>query len=92
MRPHLQLLCALFVLPFPALAETPAPKPQLSRDDPNRVICRREAITGSLSQTRKVCMTRADWAARTRDAQAMGTELQERGRINSCGSTTPGAC
>jgi hypothetical protein len=87
-------LCALaLALPLSAMAETTAPAPKPARDDPNKVICRRESVTGSYAQTRKVCMTRAEWVQRTRDAQALGTDMQERGRINSCAApTTPGAC
>jgi hypothetical protein len=74
-------------------AAEPAPAAKPTRDDPNKVICRRETVTGSYAQTRKVCMTRAEWIERTRDAQAFGTDLQERGRINSCSAPiTPGAC
>lgn len=80
------------VLSAPAVAQTPAPPSTPSRDDPDRVICRREAVTGSLAQTRKVCLTRAQWVARGRDAQETGQQMQDAGRINSCGSSEPGKC
>jgi hypothetical protein len=92
MRSQCRLLYVLMVLAAPALAETPVLKPALGREDPNRVICRREQITGSLAQTRKVCMTRADWAAQTRGSRELGERMQDQGRINSCGSATPGVC
>jgi hypothetical protein len=86
-------LCALaLALPLSAMAETTAATPKPDRDDPNKVICRRESVTGSLAQTRKVCMTRADWAARSRGAQEAGQRMQEAGRVNSCGSSNPGVC
>jgi hypothetical protein len=86
------VLVGLLGAPVILRAETPAPAPKLARDDPNRVICRRESVTGSLAQTRKVCMTRAQWVARARDAQETGQQMQDAGRVNSCGSSTPGAC
>jgi hypothetical protein len=91
---HRLALCVFaLVLPLSAMAETAPPAANPARDDPNKVICRRESVTGSFAQTRKVCMTRAEWVQRTRDAQALGTDMQERSRINSCAApTTPGAC
>lgn len=80
------------VVPFAAYANTKDAKPKLSRDDPNYVICRREAVTGSLAQTRKVCMTRAEWVERSRGAQETGQRMQEAGLVNSCGASEPGRC
>jgi hypothetical protein len=73
-------------------AAEPAPAAKPARDDPDKVICRREAVTGTLAQTRKVCMTRADWAARSRGAQEAGQQMQQQGLVNSCGATEPGRC
>ena len=33
------------------------------------LVCRREAETGSIIKTRKMCLTRAEWAQRSDDAQ-----------------------
>ena len=33
------------------------------------LVCRREAETGSIIKTRKMCLTRAEWARRSDDAQ-----------------------
>ncbi len=84
---------SVLVMPGAVLAETPkAPSVKLDRNDPNYVICRRESVTGSLVQTNKVCLTRAQWAERTRESQAVGQDMQDRSRINSCGSSAPGGC
>lgn len=45
--------------PFGAGAQEPA-KRKVS--DPNEVVCKREEVTGSRLQSRRVCMTRAQWA------------------------------
>ena len=44
------------------------------RNDPNEVICRKEAVTGS-HRRREVCMTRAEREANRRDTQR---EMRER--------------
>lgn len=64
----------------------------LDRNDPNYVICRRESVTGSLAQSKKICMTRADWAARSRGSQDQAQQMQSQGQINSCASQTLGSC
>jgi hypothetical protein len=81
-------------LPWPSLATEPAPNPapKLARDDPKRVVCRRLAVTGSLVQTVKICKTNAEWRGQARDAQDEATQMQQRGLINSCGSSEPGRC
>ena len=75
--------------PMPQLAQASEAKAKPSRDDPDRVICRRESVTGYLAMTKKVCMTRTQWAERTRNAQEVGQAMQDGGRINSCGSADP---
>lgn len=81
----------LLAVPVSVGAETPAPK-VTDRNDPNYVICRRESVTGSLAQERKVCMTRAQWAARASGNQDAAQAMQDKGRISSCGSGQPGVC
>lgn len=49
-------ICAGSALVAPAHTEdTKAAK------DPNKKICRTERVTGSLLQTNRICMTRAEW-------------------------------
>jgi hypothetical protein len=71
---------------------TTQPQPKLARDDPKRVVCRRLAVTGSLVQTVKMCKTNAEWRGQARDAQDEATQMQQRGLVNSCGSSEPGKC
>ncbi len=56
-------------------------------DDPNKVICRREEVTGSHFE-RRVCMTRAAWQRQTEEAQRMEQQLHEQAATNG-GSTPP---
>lgn len=46
-----------------ASAAEPASKKQR---DPNEVVCERQKEIGSLVATKRVCMTRAEWAERRR--------------------------
>jgi hypothetical protein len=85
------LACAVSALPV-AAAPPLGPAPKLARDDPNRVVCRRFPVTGSLVQTVKMCKTNAEWRGQARDAQDEATQMQQRGLINSCGSSEPGRC
>lgn len=78
--------------PIGGFATEPEPKPKLARDDPNRIICRRETVTGYYSVTRKVCMTRAEWIERSQRAQQEGQRVQEQGLINSCRSADRSGC
>lgn len=52
-------------LPLPA-SETAT---DTSIDTKPALVCRREAEIGSIIKTRKMCMTRAEWARRSDDAQ-----------------------
>ena len=56
-------------------------------DDPNRVVCRREEVTGSHFE-RRVCMTRPAWERQTEEAQRMEQQLHEQAATNG-GSTPP---
>lgn len=59
---------AAFALSAPAIAADQAPSTQKqasSEDkdgkDPNRMICKREKVTGSRLRSRKTCLTAAQW-------------------------------
>ena len=45
-----------------AAAAAPAATDQKAADNPNEVVCERQTITGSRLGSRRVCMTRAQWA------------------------------
>jgi hypothetical protein len=99
MRTHVVSALLIFalagaVMPGMVLAAEAAPgsAAKLARDDPNRVVCRRLDVTGSLVQTGKICKTNAEWKAQARDTQDEATQMQQRGLINSCGSSEPGKC
>lgn len=90
------MFAAIAVIALPTVASSAdtsaTDQAKLPRNHPDRVVCRSESVTGSLAQTKKVCMKNSDWAARSRAAQESGNDMQQRGLINSCGATTPGAC
>lgn len=83
------LLSAMLLTAAPLLAGVPA-KPKPPKGSPEEVICKREEVTGSLAQMRKVCATRAQWAAQSDASQRPAQELEDRGRVNSCGAATLG--
>jgi hypothetical protein len=65
---------AAFVMAL--MANTSAVEPAMDpRKDPNKLICRREAKTGSLVQTTRTCKTRKEWAeisaASRRDVESL---------------------
>ena len=51
---------------LPAAASAADSKDKKAKD-PNEVICRKEEVLGSRLQSRKVCMTRAEWADTLRE-------------------------
>lgn len=71
------LIAALGVIPAPAAA---ADKNAVSKD-PNRMICEKQAVSGSRLATRRVCMTAAEWEIRKlEDRQAI-----EKGQMQAKG-------
>jgi hypothetical protein len=63
-------LTALFLTAsIPAQAQTDAAPAKAVAGDPNKVICKRETVIGSLVAARKVCRTRAEWLSARTDAQ-----------------------
>jgi hypothetical protein len=72
------VLLMLTALSGAALAD-PVPKPG-DEDYATRMICRKEAPTGSLIRTKKECRTQAQWDALARGSQDMANDLVERNR------------
>jgi hypothetical protein len=78
----------ILLLSFVALSAAPAaaqslpaqsvPEQSAADTDPNKVICKRFADTGSLVRKSKVCRTRAEWSRATEDAQKEGERLLSR--------------
>ena len=62
--------------PAPAPAPPPAQAAGKPAPDPDKVICREEEVTGS-KFTRRVCMTKANWEAQSRDAERFERRLNE---------------
>jgi len=56
---------------------TASPRPER---DPNEMICERQEVTGSRLGSRRVCMTRAQWAQQRRDSK----DLVDRSQLGSC--------
>jgi len=48
--------------------------------DPNEVICKKEEVLGSRLQSRKVCMTRAEWS----EQRSLDRQNVERSQTNTC--------
>ncbi|QNM82374.1 hypothetical protein H8M03_10180 [Sphingomonas sabuli] len=51
-------------IPASAFAQTTAAQPQAARDPGDQVICEKQEVIGSRLATKKVCMTRKQWAER----------------------------
>jgi len=56
--------------------------------DPNQVVCENEEVLGSRLATRRVCMTRAQWAERQREERAMVDRHQTEGCVMMNGQCT----
>lgn len=76
MRSLVVALLPLLAATAATAADRPA-KADLAKDDPNKVICKRESAIGSLVASKKVCLTRAEWATRRADAQSDTRRMQE---------------
>jgi hypothetical protein len=48
--------------------------------DPNQIVCKKEEVLGSRLQTRKVCMTRAEWA----EQRQVDRHTVEQSQTNTC--------
>lgn len=59
-----------------APATTPAPVAE-------KLICKREPVTGSLARFRKICKTEAQWLNAQNHAVTESQAMQDRGLINS---------
>lgn len=76
MRLNSMILVAGLLIAAPATAAEPAPaQSQAQQADQSKVVCRKEAETGSLLKKRRVCRTKRDWeiaAQAARDAMSQG--------------------
>lgn len=53
--------------------------------DPNEVVCEKQEVLGSRLNTRRVCMTRSEWAEHRRNDRAVVERTQMRGCSGSTG-------
>ena len=68
------------VLAPPLLAESGTKTKSAPARDPNEVVCEKQEVTGSRLATKKVCMTRSQWAQKRRDDR----DAIDKTQINSC--------
>jgi hypothetical protein len=71
------MLSILLVL---AAAEATAAAPAQPQE---KLVCKREPVTGSLARMRKICKTERQWRGAEEDAQRESQGMQDRGLINS---------
>lgn len=71
-----------------AIAQTtqaPAGQPAKKALDPNEVVCEKQLVAGSRLATKRVCMTRAQWAdLKSQDRQEIEKAQVQRGCNNRC--------
>ena len=72
-------------LPAPVPAPTAAP---MSKKDPNARVCKTTPVIGTRVPSR-ICMTRAEWEARTK-ADRENLEASQRGGLTTCASNPCG--
>lgn len=87
MRGTALLLATMFWIPAAAAQQSPAPTPPPAEE---KKICRTYIATGSLVRKNKICKTRAEWDATSRNARREASDMQN--PVNSCGAATPGVC
>jgi len=68
--------------PPPANPVTQQARTEKPADDPNRVICKSEEVTGARF-LRKVCMTRAQWTERQQQADRFMRETDSHSGISA---------
>ncbi|HNJ47594.1 MAG: hypothetical protein H6916_09805 [Novosphingobium sp.] len=78
---------ALFTIGFGAAALADSAS-QTGASDPNQMICRSMAETGSRLKSRKVCMTKAEWA----EVRRQQRESIEKGQNSACVRTESVPC
>lgn len=70
---------ATMVMAGSAWAENTSPQSGKTKD-PNEIVCEKQEVIGSRLATKKVCMTRAQWAdAKAQDRQAIEQAQTQRG-------------
>lgn len=73
----------LAVIAVPALAQTPAPAPQVAEAKPNpldKVVCRTEETLGSRLGGHKVCATVREWQEQQQENRDAVELIQQKGQ------------
>jgi hypothetical protein len=73
-------ITAVSLLSLVATSATAQDDSKRKARDPNEVVCKKEEVLGSRLQTRKVCMTRAEWA----EQRQLDRQNVERSQTNTC--------
>jgi hypothetical protein len=63
----LLLVAGIALVPAVAIADEKKPDGK----DPNRIICEKQEVLGSRLQSKRVCMSAADWATKRREERMM---------------------
>ena len=69
-----------FALVLPAAAQNSATPAAKKKSDPNEIVCEKQEVLGSRLATRKVCMTRNQWAVRRQEDR----DTVNRSQVNGC--------
>lgn len=88
LRSTLFLLAAIGGLSTASTAQTtqaPASQPPKKTLDPNEIVCEKQTVPGSRLATKRVCMTRAQWAdLKSQDRQEIEKAQVQRGCNDRC--------
>jgi hypothetical protein len=65
-------------LVFAMMADAATAMPKKDKNDPDKMVCRREVVTGSLVQTKRTCHTKREWEELGNAARRDQQTLRER--------------
>jgi hypothetical protein len=82
----LSLIAASDVPQTAPTSSTPAANSDKPKDDPDKVICRSQPVTGSRF-IKRVCHTRAEWAQMDAQVQEMERQMREHSAITGHASS-----
>ena len=84
------LLAALFLVAAADQSATASAAPAANAPDPQKLICKNITQTGSRLSSNRMCMTRAEWDERQRQAQKDLRQMQ--GNMGPCPGKDQSAC
>jgi hypothetical protein len=87
MRVSVALLALAVTLPAPLAAQgqSDATRPQAPGADKEKLICKRETPIGSLIASRKVCLTKSQWAERERIGNEVARDMVQQNQTRPGG-------